>query len=206
MNTIVASRYDETSRAKRLKSATNETHERLDTAIMAQNPFASRERYSLFVTVQHQFHRDIDALYGSPTLIRLLPDLAARRRLPLIEQDLSDLGIVPAAISGEPKFRVDADIDISTALGWLYVAEGSSLGAAFLLKEVFKLGLSENFGARHLAAAPEGRGLHWKTFTVALDAEPLSDPEEERAVTGARAAFARVQELVKVLLVPKTAS
>jgi heme oxygenase (biliverdin-IX-beta and delta-forming) len=190
----------EASRAKRLKAATNETHGRLDESIMAQKPFASRERYGLFVTVQQQFHRDIDALYSNPTVARLLPDLATRRRLPLIEQDLRDLGIVPVVIGGEAVFRADADIDVPAALGWLYVTEGSNLGAAFLLKEAEKLGLSETFSARHLAAAPEGRGLHWKTFTAALDAIELTDAEDERAIAGARAAFARVQGLVNDLL------
>jgi heme oxygenase len=73
------------------------------------------------------------------------------------------------------------------------VAEGSNLGAAFLLKAAQGLKLSETFGARHLAAAPEGRGLHWKTFTAALDGVSLSGSEEERVMTGAHAAFARVQ-------------
>jgi heme oxygenase len=168
---------------------------------MAQNPFDNRERYGRFVKVQHQFHRDIDALYFSPELSQLLPHLADRRRLDLIEQDLSDLGIVPAVARGAPEFGRDhAGIDLPTALGWLYVAEGSNLGAAFLLKEAEKLGFSESFGARHLAAAPEGRGLHWKTFTAALDAVNLSDAEEERVIAGAHAAFSRVQASVTSLL------
>lgn len=191
----------ESSRAKRLKDATNDTHERLDMSIMAQEPFASRERYGLFVTVQQQFHRDIDALYPDLVLQRLLPDHAARRRLPLIEHDLGDLGIVAAIGCEAPAFPAGGAIDVPCALGWLYVAEGSNLGAAFLLKEARKLGLSESFGARHLAAAPEGRGLHWKTFAAALDAVALSEADEIRAVAGARAAFARVQGLVNELMV-----
>ena len=188
------------SRSKRLKEATQTTHEGLDQSIMAHHPFADRAHYGLFVTLQHQFHGDIDALYANPELSRLLPDLAGRRRLPFIEQDLRDLGIVPAIDRTKPEFSEHADIDIPTALGWLYVAEGSNLGAAFLLKAAGKLGLSETSGARHLAAAPEGRGLHWKTFTAALDAIDLTAPEEERAAAGARAAFARVQDLVNDLL------
>ena len=73
------------------------------------------------------------------------------------------------------------------------MAEGSNLGAAFLLKAAQGLGLSETFGARHLAAAPEGRGLHWKTFTTALNGVSLTGAEEERVITGAQAAFSRVQ-------------
>lgn len=186
------------SRSKRLKAATNATHERLDKSIMAGEPFASREQYTLFVKVQHAFHRDIDALYDDPVLDTLLPDLQGRRRLALIQHDLADLGAVMLAFDAPPAFAAGTPVDLPTALGWLYVAEGSNMGAAFLLKWAKeKLGLSETFGARHLAGAPEGRGLHWKTFTAALDAVPLTDEEEARVVSGAETAFRRVHGLVK---------
>lgn len=187
---------DEASRAKRLKAATRETHQRLDQAIMAGEPFAGRERYGLFVAVQHAFHREIDALYDDAGLDRMLPDLQGRRRLSQIEQDLSDLGIDVPAYDGQPAFAAGAAVDVATALGWLYVAEGSNLGAAFLLKDAQKLGLSEEFGARHLAGAPEGRGLHWRTFTAALDAVELSPAEEARVIAGAGKAFGHVHAQV----------
>jgi len=179
-------------RSRRLKAATHSTHDRLDKAIMAGDPFASRQRYALFVMVQHAFHRDIDALYDDPALDALLPDLKGRRRLVQIEQDLLDLGTGTPAFDSAPVFTAGAPVDLPTALGWLYVAEGSNLGAAFLLKEAQKLGLSEDFGARHLAAAPEGRGLHWRTFTTALDTASLSEADEARVIAGATTAFQRV--------------
>jgi heme oxygenase len=188
------------SRSKRLKAATSTTHERLDRSIMDSEPFAARDRYGRFVQVQHAFHKDIDSLYDEPMLDALLPDLQARRRLRLIEQDLSDLGM-EAPTGGPPAFASGASVDLPTALGWLYVAEGSNLGAAILLKQAAKLGLSEDFGARHLAGAPEGRGLHWRTFTAALDQAELSDADEARVIAGAEAAFRRVHGLVRNLLV-----
>lgn len=186
-----------TGRGKRLKAATGATHDRLDESIMRQEPFASRERYGRFVMVQLAFHRDIDALYRDGVLAELVPDLSGRRRLDLIEQDLADLEIAAKAATEPPAFAPDAPADLPTALGWLYVAEGSSLGAAFLLKEAAKLGLSERFGARHLAGAPEGRGLHWRTFIAALDGVGLSGEEDVRVIAGAEAAFRRVHALVK---------
>ena len=187
---------DVSNRAARLKETTHETHDRLDKSIMAHRPFESQARYGLFLKVQHQFHREIDALYSNPLLDKLLPDLAGRRRLSMIEQDLADLGIAAPSSETAPIFANSADMDPPTALGWLYVAEGSNLGAAFLLKAAQGLGLSETFGARHLAAAPEGRGLHWKTFSAALNGVSLTESEEGRVMTGAHAAFARVQRLV----------
>lgn len=181
------------SRAKRLKAATHETHDRLDRKIMECKPFADLERYGRFLDVQYRFHHGIDPLYGHDELAAILPDLKARRRLDLIRKDMLDIEI-PL-----PVLTPDADylIDVPSALGWLYVAEGSNLGAAFLLKEAAGLGLSETFGARHLAAAPEGRGLHWRRFTAALDRLDVSAEAEERVIEGARQAFSRVHFLVE---------
>lgn len=184
-------------RSKRLKAATHATHERLDKEIMGHEPFASRERYGLFLKVQQAFHRDIDALYDDASLDALLPDLGGRRRLPLIGRDLADLGLEALAPDAPPAFGAGVAADLPRALGWLYVAEGSNMGAAFLLKWAKeKLDLSESFGARHLAGAPEGRGLHWRSFTAALDAVALSDEDEARVIAGAEAGFRRVLGLV----------
>lgn len=180
------------SRAKRLKAATHETHDRLDKKIMKCEPFADLERYGRFLDVQHRFHHDIDPLYGHDALAAILPDLKARRRLDLIRKDMLDVEIPLPVLTP----NTDHPIDVPSALGWLYAAEGSNLGAAFLLKEAAKLGLSESFGARHLAAAPEGRGLHWRTFTAALDRLEVSAEAEERVIEGARQAFSRVLFLV----------
>lgn len=180
-------------RWQRLKAATAPTHKSLDTRIMAARAFESKERYSRFVQMQHAFHRDIDALYDNQKLDALLPDLQGRRRFALIGRDLNDLGIAPLNIAEAPAFG--AEPDIPTALGWLYVAEGSNLGAAFLIKEAEKLGLSETNGARHLAGHPEGRGKHWRSFTAALDALELTEEENARVIAGAEAAFRRVHAL-----------
>lgn len=184
-------------RAKRLKASTHDAHDRLDKRIMAGDPFADRAHYARFLRVQYLFHREIDALYANGALKALLPDLPERRRLPLITQDLTDLGeAVPEAF--ELPLFVDGDIDLSAALGWFYVAEGSNLGAAFLFKAAAGLGLDASFGARHLAGHPDGRAQHWRKFTSMLDALNLVSEDEARMSAGARSAFAFVHELVDV--------
>lgn len=188
------SQHREPSRAKRLKAATAGAHDGLDRRIMAAEPFASRDNYGRFLTVQHAFHSDLASLYADPRLAGFISDLSARERLGAIAADLADLGLpVPAATTGQ----APDPADLPAALGWLYVAEGSNLGAAFLLKAAGALNLGEAFGARHLAGHPEGRAQHWRAFTAALDAVALSEVEEERAVEGAEAAFIRVQGLVE---------
>ncbi|KAA5601694.1 biliverdin-producing heme oxygenase [Blastochloris sulfoviridis] len=180
------------SRWRRLQSDTDAVHRALDARIMAGDPFRDRDRYGRFVLMQLQFFRDIDALYAEPDLRAVFPDLAERRRLPLAEQDVRDLGLdLPP---GEPPL-FGAAIDLPAAMGWLYVAEGADLGSPFLLKETAKLGFDESFGARHMRGHPQGRGLHWHRFTDALDAAGLTAEEELRVTGGAHAAFARVNAL-----------
>lgn len=187
------------SRAQRLKATTRAIHERLDRSIMSAASFASIAGYARFVAVQYLFHRDIDALYDDAALRAALPGLDARRRLALIAADLNDLGIPLPENDAAPAF-LTGPADMPTALGWLYVAEGSNLGAAILRKEAAKLGLSDHHAARHLAPSPEGPAAHWRAFTAALDTIQLTAEEEARATSGANAAFARVQAFVDARL------
>lgn len=188
---IELDRPTEATRIQRLKALTTGTHDTLDKRIMRAEPFASRERYALFLTVQHHFHADVAPLYASADLNRMLPGLADRCRLEALRQDIADLGGVPEALTS-----TTGVLNPAAALGWLYVAEGSNLGAAFLRKEAVKIGLSDEFGARHLAGHPDGRGLHWRNFVSAYNELPLSEAEELDAAEGAKAAFRRVHGLV----------
>lgn len=184
----------ELSRSQRLKAATHGTHERLDQRIMRGQPFASLENYRRFLRVQYRFHRDLAVLYSLPSLQGLLPDLAERQRLQQLQQDLLDLG---EALPADDHAALSSDIDPATALGWLYVVEGSNLGAAILFKLAAKIGLDANHGARHLAGHPDGRARHWRRFTEALDGNALDAEQEQRMVAGATAAFQRVHGYVE---------
>ncbi len=187
----------EESRTKRLKAATHSAHESLDQFIMQARPFADREHYGRFLTMQFLFHRDLDALFFNRNLELLLPDLGRRTRIELIAQDFVDIGLSLPSPPASPLFKKGNDVELASALGWLYVVEGSNLGAAFLLKYAAQLGFDENFGARHLAGAPEGRGLHWRIFTAALDDIDLTDEQERKAIAQAEVAFQHVHAIAE---------
>ncbi|MDQ1154618.1 biliverdin-producing heme oxygenase [Brevundimonas sp. SORGH_AS_0993] len=180
------------SRALTLKALTRETHDQLDAYITGVASFQTIEAYGRFLTVQHRFHRDIDALYDDAALVAALPGLKDRRRLPAILQDMADLGLAPPRVDAPPLFGAGATLNVAHALGWLYVAEGSNMGAALLRKQAARLGLSDEHGARHLAPAPEGPAAHWRSFTAALDAVTLPARAEPRVIEGAEAAFRQV--------------
>jgi heme oxygenase len=185
----------EDSRSLRLKAATRDSHGALDKRIMAGDIFADLGSFARFLRVQYRFHRSIDRLYASPALEALLPGLAGRRRLQQVAADLHDLG---QDLPGADMASLAGDLPLPVALGWLYVAEGSNLGGTVLYKMAARLGLDQGFGARHLAAHPDGAARHWRDFTAALDAVPLSAAQEQQVIDAADAAFRSVHGHVEI--------
>ena len=170
-------------RSQRLNQITHAPHAELDALVKSHAPFDSRESFARFVVAQYLFQSELQALYNDPQLIAIVPD-----RLDLADLDTQ----VPAAVPGAL-----ANPSLGEAMGWIFVSEGSKLGAAFLIKRAAALGLSDSFGARHLGEPAGGRAEGWKQFTRILDALDLSAEEDAAAERGAVAAFERFTELLK---------
>lgn len=183
MNAIVQN-IPELPLSKRLKAGTTRDHDSVDNLVMGSRPFESHERYAHFLHLQHRFHGVINWLYQNEELNQMLPGLQELPRFDAVCVDLADLGL---SVPAEPQPVRPASSH--AALGWLYCAEGSNLGAAFLFKQTQKIGLDGDNGARHLAAHPDGRALHWRQFIAQLDALALTPAQADEAVRGAVEAF-----------------
>ncbi|WP_339417261.1 MULTISPECIES: biliverdin-producing heme oxygenase [unclassified Pseudomonas] len=180
-------------RSQRLNQITNEPHTKLDALVKAHAPFETQTNFARFVVAQYLFQSELMALYNDAELIKIVPDLAERCRADAAKQDLADLDTeVPAPVAGAVKNPSKAE-----ALGWLFVSEGSKLGAAFLIKRAVGLGLSGTFGARHLGEPAGGRAEGWKRFTRTLDALEFSAEEEAAVEKGAVDAFVRFTILLE---------
>lgn len=177
----------------RLKRDTNDQHELMHRLMEQGQPFASRTQYARFVCAQYVFQRDVEYLFADPSLQAAVADLAVRGRQAAALADLADLGVAMP-----PPALASLDVRMPAALGWLYVSEGSTLGAAFLFKEAReRLGLSAEFGARNLAAYPEGRALVWRRFVASLDSDALDAAAQQQVIDGAHAAYRRFGALLQ---------
>ncbi|TDF78381.1 biliverdin-producing heme oxygenase [Pseudomonas sp. H9] len=180
-------------RSQRLNQLTHAPHTELDALVKSHAPFETRESFARFVVAQYLFQNELKALYTNPELIAIVPDLAERCRAEQAGLDLADLNTeIPGDFPGELQKP-----SLGEAMGWIFVSEGSKLGAAFLIKRAVGLGLSDSFGARHLGEPAGGRAEGWKQFTRILDGLALSPEEEAKAEQGAVAAFERFTELLK---------
>ncbi len=183
------------SLSQRLKAETAHQHDRMEGLMARAAPFSSRDAYAAFTASQYLFQQDVENFFADPALQQAVPDLQVRGRLQHARDDLADLG---AAVPHEAP--ATAHVTMPEALGWLYVSEGSTLGAAFLFKEAQqKLGLTATLGARNLAAYPGGRMQVWRQFQATLDAQPASD--HAAILAGAQAAYERMGQLLGRLAV-----
>ncbi|MBT0570721.1 biliverdin-producing heme oxygenase [Curvibacter sp. CHRR-16] len=181
------------SLSSRLKEETHAQHERMHRLMERGQPFSSRAAYASFVAAQYVFQRDIEHLFADPAVRAAVPDLDSRGRQQASRDDLTDLA---APVPQEA--IASAQVSMPAALGWLYVSEGSTLGAAFLFKEAqAKLGLSADFGARNLAAYPEGRAVVWRRFVAYLDSDTITPDMHDAVVAGANAAYDRFGDLLQ---------
>lgn len=182
-----------TLRSQRINQITNGPHAKLDALVKAHAPFDTRSNFARFVVAQYLFQSELVSLYNDAALTAIIPDLWARCRAEAARADLADLDTeVPAPVPGAVNRLSQAE-----ALGWLFVSEGSKLGAAFLIKRAVGLGLSETFGARHLGEPAGGRAEGWKSFVRTLDAMELSQQEEAELDKGAIDAFNRFTVLLE---------
>ena len=180
-------------RSQRLNQITNEPHQKLDALVKAHKPFDEVANFARFVVAQYLFQSELKALYTDPALKEIVPDLPERCRAEQAKADLADLNTeVPAPVAGAVNSPSKAE-----ALGWIFVSEGSKLGAAFLIKRAVGLGLSDSFGARHLGEPAGGRAEGWKSFIRTLDGLELTAEEEADLDKGAVAAFERFTVLLE---------
>lgn len=169
----------------RLKIETASEHERMHQLMEKADVFSSKQKYAQFTLSQYYFQKEIEALFSNSNVTSIIPDLDIRGRSDAALLDLHDLGLVPTRNQALEKIK------FPQALGWIYVSEGSTLGAAFLFKEAQKrLGLDAEFGARNLAAYPEGRMKVWRRFTQALDEFGFTQQQQDQIIRGALDGFA----------------
>ncbi len=154
-----------------LRNATGPLHKRLETNLNLLSPSFSRMNYLCLIQAFWGYYHPLEAsLTRVPELHDWLPDIAMRSKLPLLAADLKALGV-----DGDVLDRLSichelpACTDLATALGCLYVLEGSTLGGQVIsrhLKNVFNLD-AEN-GAAFFTGYGEQTGAMWQTFRTVL--------------------------------------
>jgi heme oxygenase len=177
-----------------LRAATADAHRAAESSFALDNRLTDRSSYGALLTTLRGFYEPIESALGAVTgWERLTPpiDVAARRRVQLLDADRMCLGLeVPIAV-GRSVPILPRLTTLARGLGCLYVMEGSALGGRIIARRaraVLGVGLPVTFftSAGRLDPLRE-----WRAFQAALDTWRLSADEfaEREVVVAAHETF-----------------
>ena len=191
----------------RLKAQTAEQHSRAEGRALQRSlatGAASRDLYADWLSQMFLVHQAIErALAVAPSsalidLARRSPSHAAH-----VQSDLAALGRSqsPAPIPTSSVDRLISDfqsptLDPAQLFGMFYVLEGSMNGNRYIAMAIRKgLGLPPGTADAYLDPYGPRQREVWAEFRTQADAAPVSEPEVEAAVRGARRMFDAIAAL-----------
>ena len=178
---------------KRLKRVTHSAHLSAEALVNILEPSVSLEDYRHYLERFLGFLEPLEReLLAGPLREDGELDMLARQKCGLLERDLQALGGEPAALALLPRCTAFPDItDPASALGCLYVLEGSTLGGQFILRHVRPRLAALAPGAFAYLECYGGRtGEMWKTFGQVIGRGAVSEAASAQMVTAACETFA----------------
>lgn len=172
-----------------LKAATARRHERLEVDADVEARLRDRNRRADAVAGLHSFHDQTRAV--TAPFADVLHDAGAAEdgRAAGMARDLAVLGARPRR--GPTAMPAP---DLATALGWLYVAEGSALGGRVMRKAMVRDGIDLT-GLDFLDASGSDVGARWSRVLGLLDAAVADGrATEDGVVAAALSAFDHARE------------
>jgi heme oxygenase len=189
----------------RLRTETRDLHEALERDLDWKRRMATVEGYRGLLARWWGFHAVFEPLMDARPP---LPGLAPRRKLHLLERDLSRLGMSADAIRALP--RIDASSlpdDPAGMTGALYVLEGSTLGGLVIARHL-RVALAgtgaEDACAYYQAYGRERTGPMWRAFLDLLASE-VPHSSHPQVVAGACRTFAALRAWLPQECVPAAA-
>ncbi len=177
----------------RLRAETRDLHEALERDLDWKNRMATLEGYRGLLARWWGFHAVFEPLVDARPP---LPGLAGRRKLHLLERDLSRLGMFADAIRALPRIDASSLPDDSAGMtGALYVLEGSTLGGLVIARHL-RAALAgtgaEDVCAYYQAYGRDRTGSMWRAFLNQLS-EEVSRASHQEVVAGARQTFSTLR-------------
>ena len=171
-----------------LKLATSAAHANLESLLARRGYFDSRERYIGYLQRFLAFQNEAECILNAALATMIIPDWKERRRAHLARADLQVLGAtegsLPVSCGRLPVMALPEQI-----LGIAYVLEGSTLGGAYLLKQLAPLGITATHGGSYLASYGSHRGQMWQRFITTLEDAYARRANVESVTSAALAAF-----------------
>ena len=196
----------------RLRGETREHHERAErsafgAAVMAKEITLSA--YQIHLAAHLKIHRVLEetlASSESPGIVSVWHD--GLRKVPLLEQDLADLGIdetdvlPPETVEAVGAFAAMVqrlnDQEPESLCGVLYVLEGSTMGGSILRKMIAEaLGFTSGHGLNYYSVYGNEVRKHFMDFKSRMSEAYDGSGQEDRLVAAAQETFDLVGDVFR---------
>lgn len=181
-----------------LRNATAAQHKRLEASRLSQNlmsPDVSIEEYTAYLAhMKNVIAWCEENIF--PVTADLFDDIESRRKLPLIERDLTLLqsGTKGAGVNVPGAYDHTAITHLPAALGYMYVIEGSTLGGRMILNHIkATLGIDEQNGASFFAGYEAETGKLWKRFLDIFSRYTVENDVQNGVIASAADAFKSIE-------------
>ncbi len=176
------------------RQATHHQHELLEASLGLSDATLTRETYRLLLA---GFLGLFEPIENALTQLSLPTSLERekRKRTPALVMDLLALGLNPSEIRSLPRC---ADIPSlatqATALGTMYVLEGSTLGGQYLARIVEqRLGVTSEAGCAFFYSYGGEVATMWKRFGAVVRESVVAADNQRQFVEAAQSTFALFQ-------------
>lgn len=176
-----------------LKEETKGEHEQVEAVSYSTNIMdgsLNLAQYKTIIVANYLFNKAVEETAHKLIINRELGsrfDIANRTKTALLAKDIEQLNINISQIE-----NIQLHIDtIEVALGYMYVAEGSTLGGAVIARALAKnQNLNQVTAYNFYGCYGEQTGPMWKNFIIATEATAGMLNNDAAIVAGAKQAFA----------------
>ena len=186
---------------EQIKKETKRCHDRIEATPLAQVlacGSVGNAAYAAYLLGLAGIHTDIEeAASGFGEWSDYGITIAEHFRLPLLMDDLEALGSRPRQEEGADS--VGRAWDFPTAVGAMYVLEGSTMGGQILAKRLMHVrGPSGAEATAYFQGHREMAMPRWQKFAMFLDAYGQQHPDAAgRVIEGAKQTYARIEQLMR---------
>lgn len=157
-------------------------------------------KYTMYLQKWYGFYQPLEShIVDRQEWTQYQFDFRARIKLPLIEQDLTSLGLTKAEIKGLPMCTNLPQVSkFSQILGCLYVLEGSTLGGQFIMNKLKQsMPIDPETNGRFMSSYGTDVRQKWSEYGQLVEAYTETDEMAEEIVQFAQDTFLLFNEWLK---------
>ncbi|MGE9313627.1 biliverdin-producing heme oxygenase [Niabella sp. CJ426] len=168
-----------------IKEATKAPHQQLEVVVVKKlKSIRSQADYADLLKHFYAYFSKVEQAVAPYINETVLPDYAERRNSSYIKADIEALG---ESVETLPHAVAPGIVNTISALGALYVLEGSIMGGRIIVQMLEKAGITQ--GVSFFSGYGEATGQMWQRFTEVLNRYAPTEDDEAQAIAAANATF-----------------